>query len=483
VRYTTPATQRVTVASHISGMRLLGSGKSPRPQLKDETLDELANIANVAQFISFGPSTDLPQRFSRIVGHEQNYKFATPALAISALLSVASGSSVNVRSFKAEASKGGPFTYELRTASEVLKILRQRASDGFYTIVNETIDVNDGGVSGVALGGIIEFTPEDTPRGVEKPGVVALEKSVALRLFEIVYGFTPELDYKPNERIEFSIHPLGQGIRRSHTLVWEREHVGSTELSSRLIWPNRFSRFIGDKAFGLLVAELLDLPIPATTVVGRKIAPFHFGQSTGSAETWTRTCPVEPQPGRFLTQRGWVDPFVLLAQEDPKGVEIASILAQEGVIARYSGAAMPQSGGGGMLVEGVPGFGEAFMQGEASPSALPDQVIRDVSELAGRAASQVGPVRLEWVHDGERAWIVQLHLAPMSWGSDVIYPGEPTGWRSFDPTEGLDRLRTLITAAVASGEGIEVTGNVGITSHVGDLLRKAEVPSRFSESR
>jgi hypothetical protein len=449
--------------------------------LKDKALDKLADAANVAQFISFGPGVSVPQRFSRVIGYAPNHKFATPEDAVEALLSTADSSSVNVRSFRADEAKGGEFTYGLRSSRDTISVLRQRAEQGFYTIVNETVDVEDGGVSGVAQGGIIEFTIDDTPRGVEKPGVVALESSIALRLFQIVFGFGPEVDFKPDERIEFSLHPLAQGIRRTHTLLWEREYVGPTELSSYLTWPNRFSRAVGDKAFGLLIADLLGLPTPATTVVSRRIAPFHFGRSTGTGERWIRTCPVEQQPGRFVTHRGWLDPFLLLAKEDPGGVEIASILAQEGVDSQYSGATIPDADRPGqMLIEGVPGFGDSFMLGKEAPFELPRQVTEDVASLAGKAAAEVGPVRLEWAHDGDRAWILQLHLAPVAWGKAVIYPGEPAGWRRFDPADGLDVLRDLIASVLVSQEGIEVTRNVGVTSHIGDLLRKASVPSRFA---
>ena len=48
------------------------------------------------------------------------------------------------------------------------------AGEGYLTIVNETIDIHDGGISGVALAGIVEFAPDDTPRAVEQPGVAAL---------------------------------------------------------------------------------------------------------------------------------------------------------------------------------------------------------------------------------------------------------------------------------------------------------------------
>src|SRR4029453_19591588 len=97
------------------------------------------------------------------------------------------------------------------------------------------------------------------------------------------------------------------------------EPAGPARLGARLTWPNRFSRFLGDKVFGLLVADLLGLPVPATTAVGRRVAPFSFGRPTGSGERWLRTCPAEPVPGRFLTQRGRRRPFAPLAVEDPSG--------------------------------------------------------------------------------------------------------------------------------------------------------------------
>jgi hypothetical protein len=57
--------------------------------------------------------------------------------------------------------------------------------------------------------------------------------------------------------------------------------------------------------------------------------PFRFGRPTGSGERWLRTCPAEPVPGWFLTQRGWRDPFDLL--EDPSGQGVEAVLSQEGV--------------------------------------------------------------------------------------------------------------------------------------------------------
>ena len=448
--------------------------------LKDDVLSRLAAQANVAQFVSFGPAADLPQRHSCLRDHRPGHRFGSAEEAVETLLALAAGGSVNVRSFRAGAPKGGPFTYGLARRDDVLATLRARAGEGLHTIANETVDVDDGGVSGVALGGLVEFAPGDTPRSVERPGTVALAHDDALTLLGTVYGFTPDLDGRPGERVEFSIHPLVAGVRQTHTVVWEAERVDPVPLTHRLAWPNRFSRFIGDKAFGLLVADLHGLPVPATTVVGRRLAPFRFGRPTGGGERWLRTCPAEPAPGRFLTQRGWRDPFALLAAEDPTGTAIAAVLAQDGVRASWSGAALPDAAGD-LLVEGVPGSGEDFMLARAAPAPLPDRVLHDVRELGARAAAALGPVRFEWAHDGAGAWVVQLHLATATAAGTTIHPGTPSRWRRFDPSLGLEHLRRLI-ATVAPDEGIEIAGDVGVTSHAGDLLRRASIPSRLAGS-
>ncbi len=51
----------------------------PMVPLKDELLSRLAARANVAQFVSFGPGTDLPQRHSFLRGHAPGHRFATAA--------------------------------------------------------------------------------------------------------------------------------------------------------------------------------------------------------------------------------------------------------------------------------------------------------------------------------------------------------------------------------------------------------------------
>ncbi|HEX5709041.1 MAG TPA: hypothetical protein VFX96_17195 [Pyrinomonadaceae bacterium] len=443
---------------------------------KDAVLNHLAELANVAQFVSFGP--DERQRFARVHGRTPNHSFETMGEAVEELLKAAPDNSVNVRSFTPENPKSREFVYGLKAVDDVLSNVRRLAGQGLYTIVNETVDVNDGGVSGVIFGGVLEFAPADTPRCVEKPGTASLPYQMGLRLFETVYHFSPRLSFDRAQRVEFSIHPLKRGYLHDHTIIWELEEVGDIKLEAEIGWPNRFSRHVGDKAYGLLVADALGLPVPATTVIPRGLAPFRFGQATGGGEFWIRTCPVEQVPGFFTTKRGWLDPFKLLSDEDPEGRAIASVLSQEGVEAAYSGALVADHDGA-LTIEGVRGFGDEFMVGRAERESLPTEVERDVRRLYEEASARVGPVRMEWVHDGERVWVVQLHRGATATSGSVIFPGDAQSFRRFNVADGIDGLRSLIAEASDAGEGIILVGNVGVTSHFGDLLRRAKIPSRI----
>ncbi len=443
---------------------------------KDLVLDNMSQIGNVAQFVSF--DTGLVQRYCRVKGYPDNHKFSSLKESVSRIFDASSARSLNVRSFDPRTPESREFLYGLTGIDQILGELKRLSREGLHTIVNETIDIEDGGVSGVQLGNVIEFAPEDTPRCVEKPGVASLSREFALRLFKIVYGFSPELDYAATERVEFSLHPLRQGVRDHHTLVWQIEDVGKTTQAASFAWPNRFSRFIGDKAFGLLVAHLLGLPVPHTMVIPRKLAPFSFGENTGSAERWIRTCPVEQVPGKFTTERGWIDPFVLLAREDPEGTEIASVLSQEGVDARFSGAAATDANGA-PIIEGVEGWGEDFMLGKDSPQILTDTVTRAVRSLFDRAFTILGPIRMEWASDGERVWVVQFHKGAVQSHGMTIVPGDPEHFLDFHVSEGIDALRELTQKLQGSRKGINLVGNVGLTSHFGDILRRSQIPSRI----
>ncbi len=426
--------------------------------------------------MSFDPT--LTQRYAWVHGWAPNHPFASAAAAVEAILAAAPERSVNIRSFEPENPKSREFLYG-RTASESILIDLQRlAGDGLYTIVNETVDVNDGGVSGVAYGDVIEFAPGDTPRCVEKPGTAAFPRRLGMRLFETVYGFRPTLPDRAELRVEFSLHPLRRGYRHDHTIIWEMEEPGPPPAGALPAWPNRFSRWIGDKAFGLLVADLIGLDVPRTTVVSRRVAPFSFGRDTGVAESWIRTCPAEQMPGKLTTRRGWLDPFRLLHEEDPTGEMVPSVLAQQGVNATFSGALNAQLDGE-VSLEGVSGYGDDFMVGRRAPEDLPERVVRDVQAVYRLASDHLGPVRFEWVHDDRSAWVVQLHRGATPSAGRVIFPGESLGDHVFPVTEGIDALRTLIDRVKGTGEGIVLVGQVGVTSHFGDLLRHARIPSRI----
>jgi hypothetical protein len=460
------------------------SGGATRAQtrglVKDAVLDGVSEVANVAQFVSFAPDTR--QRYARIRDHAPNHRFESVERACETLLANSPDNSVNVRSFTPESPKSREFIYGLRTIEEAASGVRRLAADGLYTIVNETVNVNDGGVSGVALGDVIEVAPGDTPRAVEKPGTASFARALGLRLLERIYHFRPALDFAPSLRVEFSLHPLRRGFRHEHTIVWELEQIGLTRSTAETRWPNNFSRFIGDKAFGLLVADTLGLPVPATIVFARHLAPFTFGRETGTGETWIRTCPVVQDPGRYTTRRGWLDPFKLMREEDPEATNIASVLAQEGVDAAFSGSLIVQADGE-VTIEGTRGYGDRFMLGEVQLSVLPEETIARVRRLYEAASEHLGDVRMEWVsgRDGQ-TWIVQLHRGRTASQGSIIHRGEASFYHRFDVTRGIDELRRLIAAVEGRGEGILLVGQVGVTSHLGDLLRRAEIPSRIEHS-
>lgn len=462
---------------------------------KDEALDQLAERINVAQFVAYAPLPEGPeQTFCRLRGHRPNAAFPSLRTAAEELLRNSPDRAVNVRSYLPQDPRSKPFRYGLDRLDDIVEVATHALEDGFYVILNETVDVHDGGVSGVVEGGIVEFAPDDTPRCVEKPGTASLPLDWGCRLLETVYGFAPELPAEASERLEFSIHPKPRGWRGTQTLGWEVEEVGTHRLTPRLTWPNRFSRLIGDKAYGLLMAHLAGARVPLTSVYARRLRQqvFSFGQETGGRDVWVRTCPIEPVPGRYATRHGWIEPFALLDAEDPEPQEwqdpdlhlsdlrhiLASAVVQTGVPAAWSGAYYVDAAGTG-LTEGVAGAGDAFMLGREAPQELPVQLRSEIERLAARLGEVFGPVRFEWVHDGEALWLVQLHRGSTASQGDVIVPGEAAQWLRFEVGEGLSALRACL-ASLPPDSGLEIVGQVGRTSHIADVLRRAGVPSRLT---
>lgn len=444
---------------------------------KDAVLDSLAEKANVAQFISFDPK--LRQRHCRISKIPSGFRFSTPADAVSKLLDAAPEHKVNIRTFKPEDPQGGQFITGLENTTVVLDNLRCLGNDQLFTIVNESIDINDGGVSGVLQGGIAEFAPWQTPRGVEDRDVASLPGELAVKMLGTVYGFRPDLNTRPDFRVEFSVHPFERGYRHKKTLIWEEQQVDRNHLSATIRWPNEFSRLLGDKAFGLLLADAVGLRVPRTQVLSRHLPPFEFGKPTGSTMKWVRPCPTEREPGEFTTYRGYTDPFALLAREDTDltNPRVQSVLIQDEVPPCYSGGIITQITGEAEI-NGVRGYGDELMLGLVSPGPLPADAVRSVTTLYNRARKQFGSVRIEWVFDGRRTWVIQLQQE-QSCGEqdDEIFPGNPSFYVDFDPKEGVKALRKLIEGLNGENVGVRVLGHVGKTSHIAQRLTDSRIPS------
>ena len=445
---------------------------------KDEILNALAEKGNVAQFISYNPN--LKQRFIRLHNDVTIMLNWSIPDAISVLIAHSSEKRVNVRSFNPKEPKGHPFVYGLSNVDDVIEVLNKNSNAGLYSIVNETISVDDGGVSGVAMGGVIEFTPNDTPRGVEKGGACCMPRYLGLDMLRTVYGFTPELDYPQNIRVEFSIHPKRRGINKSNTIIWELETFNEIQNNQvNIEFPNNFSKLIGDKVFGLLIVDALGISqVPLTTVIPRNIAPFTFGEPTSINEYWIRTSPFERTSGKFSTFKGWRDPYLLLQKEDPENNKIASVLCQQAIDSMYSGSLITGKDGN-PIIEGVSGDGDDFMLGIKEMEMIPEHVIENIKYTFSEMHKHLGAIEMEWVYDGD-VWIVQLHKSKhsVSLGS-IIVEGNPDEWVDFDAKNGLDKLRDLI-AEIKTNQGINIIGNIGVTSHFGDVLRKANITSKIT---
>ncbi len=451
--------------------------------LKD---DKLANIkykdmGNIAQYLSVSPNGDIRHiEINRNFDKSKGLKH----LIISLIKSSNSGA-VNIRTFSPQKMKGNKVVHNknINDLDEIVDKIKKNCDEGKYSIINENIDVNDGGVSGVVLGDIIEFAPKDTPRCVERKGTCLLQKDMGYYILNKVYGFKPDFKFDDNFRVEFSLHPSREGVNKKHTVVWEYELFDNINHEFKVLWPNKFSRFIGDKVFGLLIADYLGLNVPFTTVISREVAPFTFGKKTGLFEKWIRTAPIVKESGKYYSGSKWMDPFLLMQSEEMKAeqpINIASILSQDAVEAKYSGGAIILEKAEYDIIEGVSGKGDEFMLGNKCKNELPDEVVNAVKKEINIFRSYhnlLGDVSVEWVYDGNKVWIVQLNQLNNHGEGNVIVRGQPSYYETYDVDNGLENLRSMIKEIQNKNIGIELVGNVGITSHFGDLLRQFNIPS------
>src|SRR5258708_36639851 len=104
------------------------------------------------------------------------------------------------------------------------------------------------------------------------------------------------------------------------------------------------------------------------------------------------------------------------------------------------------------------------MLGERIPELLPAGILRDVRDLYTRAEAALGVVRFEWVHDGEQAWIVQIHSGGTDTAQGYITSKKADRWQSFDISDGLAELARILSVLPA-GTAIALSGRVGLTTH------------------
>jgi hypothetical protein len=74
---------------------------------------------------------------------------------------------------------------------------------------------------------------------------------------------------------------------------------------------------------------------------------------------------------------------------------------------------------------------------------------------------------------------VQLHRGGTTSVDKIVVPGEALTWRNFDITLGLAQLREELKH-MTTGEGVVIIGQMGLTSHVADVLRKAGFPAKIA---
>lgn len=448
---------------------------------KDEKLISLLNTRNynIANFFSVSPNMKIENKTFDIDSKNANLKEH-----ILKLLKIANSKSVNIRCFSNEQPKGNRFVYGKteKDIDEILEVIKQNCEEGKYSIINETIDTTDGGVSGVLFNDTMEFAPNDTPRCVEKEGVCSLPSMIGKELIKRVYGFYMSLLPQEWERVEFSIHPKKEGVQRKHEIIWESEDVKPRNTQTTIKWPNNFSKFIGDKTFGLLIADILGFPVPRTTVIARNVAPFTFGADI-SVEKWIRTAPIVKESGKYYTENKWCDPFKLMNEEEAKGsneTNIAAILSQDAIDAVFSGAAIITDKDETTITECVPGEGDDYMIGKSSIVIVPEEVSKAVTELILNIRSKhhiLGNVSIEWVYDGKTAWVVQMNQINTLGQGCTIVNGDPAYYDQFEVSQGLEALRSKINDIKDKDIGIELIGDVGICSHFGDILRQANIPS------
>jgi hypothetical protein len=137
--------------------------ESPR---KDQSLDQLAELINVAQFVSFEPHRQGPrQAYSRVLGEAPNTRFKAVREAGEILLARSPESSVNVRSFTPSNPLSREFIYGLTSVDEIVSSVERLSAENLNTIINETVDIRDGGCR-ASFSAMLLSSRQTTPPGL-----------------------------------------------------------------------------------------------------------------------------------------------------------------------------------------------------------------------------------------------------------------------------------------------------------------------------
>lgn len=392
---------------------------------------------------------------------------------------------VNVRSYTDDlSSKSNPFVYGLYHIDDVLDEVAKLRQQGYNIIVNETIDKDDGGVSGVIYNGIMEFAPRETPRTVEKSdGIARLPSKLGLNLLKKVYNFGKYdvdldilVDNLKDIRTEFSVHPTGNKLT-----VWDLEpSFTNTNYKCRISTESRMSELIGHKTFGLLVADCLGLKVPKTRVKNVYIPDFEFGGLEGEG-VFTRTAPSDRTPGKFATMEGYCDSSILMNGYVP------TVLYQDKIEVAYSGTALCKKNQK-TVIEGVKGIGSNFMLGKEPPGDLPIEIIYKVEEEVDRVFNRLEEfsildedILLEWGVKDDSVVIFQLVFKNEDCRPRGEYIVEPDTTEDIEYTEfyvenGVEGLLELLET---NPKGVILKGNVGYGSHLCDILRERKIVSKI----
>ena len=448
------------------------------PCMKDKFIGETTN--NVARFFSLHPLGLL--RYSAGMGPMLDLRSS-----LTELKETASDGCFGIRSFLDGKPSGNPLFLHLNDEDKGVEIIESLQAKGYYTIVSESLDEKVTPLfSGVILGDRMELGFGTTPRCVDDPNIrtAVLPLKLGKSIINTVFGAELPL-FKPRDRVEFTVTGTPVGALEQRHIVWEVSEEEATMTNTEIgIWPNHVSEAIGDKCYGLLVANAMGFNVPFTTAFVPNMQPFSFGRPKDTGTVYTRTCPATKSPGHYPSQRGYHNP--LYALKHPESLDenfvqsqhvppLASMIVQQEVVAAYAGVCIFNTDQP-MRVEGTKGYGDNFMLGD-SHDDMPAEVTTKVEAIGLSLLQNIGNGEIEWVmHQDGTLFVVQLCKH-----KNVVLP-TPEDFVEFayKGHSDLERFREFCHNHDNS-KGIVVTGGASELSHVGQIAKQYQIKAIFKD--